>query len=57
MDTIDSIGVQPFKDEKYLFYIRTQCVPRSNTVPLRYNKTWNVILCGVRELIFAVEDQ
>jgi hypothetical protein len=26
---------QPFKDEAYLFYIRTQCVPRCKHSPLR----------------------
>jgi hypothetical protein len=27
--------IQPFKDEAYLFYIRTQCVPRCKHSPLR----------------------
>jgi hypothetical protein len=27
--------VEPFKDEAYLFYIRTQCVPRCKHSPLR----------------------
>jgi hypothetical protein len=34
----------PFKDEAYLFYIRTQCVPRCKHSPLGYkNQSLNVL--------------
>jgi hypothetical protein len=32
---IMQVGFQPFKDEAYLFYIRTECVPRCKHSPLR----------------------
>jgi Leu/Phe-tRNA-protein transferase len=34
-ETVVRVGHYPFKDEAYLFYIRTQCVPRCKHSPLQ----------------------
>ena len=39
VDTQNGLSFQPFKDQTCLFYIRTQCVPRSKHTAPRVHKT------------------